>query len=248
MKRFLIVVSIIFSIGCFAFDGKADSDTDMTVYFSDAAIKDSTIFLKANNKFVTLDSISQTELIKELLLQMNAGRAVVNTSEESYLWLREGENFERLRWDVASNTIGNYNYLQLNRYGTDKWFLTVAAQATLISSWSFGLNARGGTYLWKRFLDIGVGVNMAYEYKDLKEFSASVDLTSRLYFTRFFSKWNLSPFVAVGLGYVFAPDHTFQPLGGIGLNWYLSTGSIDLSIQYGSATKFGISAGYTITF
>lgn len=250
MKRLLIIASIIISLVNIAFGSNPEAGEDMTVYFSDAAINDSTIFLKANKRFASLDSISQTSLIRDLLFQTNADRAVVNTSAESYLWLMEGPILTRLKWGTESNTINDYNYLQVERYGTDKWFLTIGAQlsATELSSLSFGINARGGTFLWKRILDIGLGVNMAYECLKQREFSAAVDISSRFYFTRFFSKWSLSPFVAVGLGYVIAPSSSFDPLGGIGLNWYLSKGSIDLSIQYGRASKLGISTGYTISF
>lgn len=218
-------------------------------YFSKASILDSTLILVGKPEFALAGVSKKKEIVSKMLVFSKTTRAVVDSDGQSYLWYKLDDVMYCKEWNTERNLIEDYNYAKVDRLGEDKWFFTVGGEFSVSSAVSVGVNGRVGTYLWKRFLDAGLGFNVGYSNSgDYNGWDVSANISSRLYFTRFFSKYSLSPFVGVGLGFVFCPSTDFDPLGTIGFNWYLPKGSIDFALQYGKASKFGITAGYTISF
>jgi len=221
-------------------------------YFSKASVLDSTLTITAKDKYTQADADKKRALISYMLDLTNANRAIVETDNSTWLWIDYNGTLRPYEMNTAQSLINNYNYAQVDRLGDNKWFLSFGGEFSYSGDMYISYNGRVGTYLWKRFLDLGLGLNLGTnmpEDSDLDaDFNMSVNLTSRLYFTRFFSKWPVSPFAGIGIGYTICPDSNFEPLGTVGFNWYLSKGSIDFSLQYGKTSEFGFTAGYTISF
>lgn len=253
MKRCIILLISIFvsSISVLAQQPTVRTNEEAATFFSKASIMDSTMFLVCNEKFAMADKAKQEEIIIYMLTLSSSSRAIVECNGKCWLWLLYDNRLHCTSWNTNQNLIDEYNYAQIDRLGEDKWFFTIGGNLSLSSSMdvSLGLNGRVGTYLWKRYLDTGLGLNVRYSnYGGKNNCDISIDLSSRLYFSRFFSKCPFAPFVGVGIGGVFCPDAKFNVLGSAGFNWYLQKGSIDFSVQYGNASKLGVSVGYTTTF
>lgn len=221
--------------------------------FSKAGVLDSTLYLTANDQFVKADFEKKKELISYVLKYSNSNRAIVESQNTTCLWLMNNGDLTSYEMNTNKSLLNDYNFAQVDRLGDEKWFVSFGGEISYSSDFSLSFNGRVGTYLWKRFLDAGVGLNVGMSAATGDEdedatFNMSTNLTSRLYFTRFFTKWPVSPFVGIGVGYTISPESSFEPLGTAGFNWYLTKGSIDFSIQYGKSSKFGLSAGYTISF
>lgn len=230
-------------------DTPVRTNEEAAAFFSKANVLDSTLILVAKEKFTKSDSNVQTQILQYMLDLSGTRRAVVESDSISSVWFPSNGALTFNEWNTARNQIGQYNYAQVDRLGDDKWFFTVGGELSFSSITTVGINGRVGTYLWKRFLDAGLGFNVGYSNGAGRDgWDVSANLTSRLYFTRFFSKLPLSPFVGVGFGFVFCPDAGFDPLSTAGFNWYLRKGAIDVAVQYGKSSDFGITAGYTISF
>ena len=251
MKKFIILF-IIMALGvirALAVETDNRPAPDATEYFSKASVLDSTLVLVAKPEFTTVGQTRKEEIVSTMLQLSGTRRAVVDSDGKSWLWYIYDNNLYCKSWNTNMNLIDDYNYLRVDRLGDDKWFFTVGGELSFISTTSVGINGRIGTYLWKRFLDAGLGINVGYSNgKGTDGWDVSANLSSRLYFTRFFSRIPLSPFIGVGLGFVFCPSIDFDPMGTVGFNWYLPKGSIDFAVQYGKASKFGITVDYTISF
>ena len=79
------------------------------------------------------------------------------------------------------------------------------------------------------------------------------DLSSRLYLSKWMPKSKIIPYAGLGLGYSAnisesGYDGSFEPVFSTGANWYLSKGSIDAGLQYGTERGFCFNIGYTLTF
>lgn len=251
MRKFITILICILALPHTAFSATppVDPNVEAVRFFTKAAKMDDTLFLSAKDAFAAADSLKQTEMIRHMLSYSGARRVVVESATNSTVWYLLDRRLLRNEWNTEKNLIHEYNYAQVNRYGADKWFFTFGGDMSFSSVITIGVNGRIGAYLWKRFIDAALGLNIGYSGGGGADYwNISANLTSRVYFTRFFSKSPLSPFAGIGVGYVICPDVNFDPLAIAGVNWYLSRGSIDFSIQYGKSSKFGITAGYTISF
>lgn len=251
MRKFIAILICVITfphVAVFA-DSPTDPNVEAAGFFMKAAKLDDTLFLSAKDKFAAADSLKQAEMIHYMLSYSGARRVVVESATNSAVWYLCDGHLLRNEWNTEQNLIDAYTYAQVNRYGSDKWFFTFGGDMSFSSSITIGINGRIGAYLWKRFIDAALGLNIGYSGGGGADYwNVSANLTSRVYFTRFFSKWPLSPFAGIGVGYVICPDGNFDPLASVGFNWYLSRGSIDFSIQYGKSSKFGVTGGYTISF
>lgn len=256
MKKIIIFLTTLF--GCISFLNAGEpskrTNEEAAEYFSSAKKRKETITLTAKEKYTEASMEKKKELISYMLELTETKRAIVETANSSWLWVKDDDIIMSYEMETSKSIINKYNYAQVDRLGERKWFLSFGGEMSYSSEYSMSFNGRIGTYLWKRFLDAGIGFNVGVSAamdessdEDAK-FNLSTNFTSRLYFTRFFKQWNASPFIGVGIGYTFSPASHFEPLGSVGLNWYLTKGSIDVSIQYGKSSKFGITAGYTISF
>lgn len=218
-------------------------------YFSKAELLDSTLILQGKQKFLSAEYHVQQEMILYMLDFSKARRVIVETDGVSWLWFNHSGQLFSYQCNTIENLLDSYNYAQVDRLGSEKWFVTFGGEFSFSSTTSIGINGRVGTYLWKRFLDVGVGLNVGYYHSKVSnDWDVSASVSSRLYFTRFFTKFSLSPFVGIGMGVIMSPSFDCDPMALCGFNWYMKKGSIDIAIQYGRYSKFGISAGYTIPF
>lgn len=249
---------IIFAVLCIiattltfkAANNEAMSNIRPELYFSEANILDSTLILNAKPTFGREQQKMKEDIIQHMLLSTGTKRVIVNSADNTSLWyIVDGKTYSS-EWSTTQNSINDYNYVELDRLGPDKWFFNIGGEYVFSDGFFLNLNARVGTYLYKNILDAGFGVSAGLFWNgDDTNFDMNINITGRFYFTRLIKKpMPLAPFVGVGLGYVILPKGTFEPLVTAGVNWYLSKGSIDLAIQYGTASKFGFTAGYTITF
>ena len=228
---------------------KTRTSKEAAQYFSKAELLDSTLILHGKEKFLHAEHNVQREMITYMFEFANARRVIVETDSISWLWFDYSGQLLSYRYNTIDNLLDKYDYAQVDRLGIEKWFATFGGELSFSTISSIGINGRVGTYLWRRFLDVGLGLNIGYYHsKGSNEWDVSANLSSRLYFTRFFTKFSLSPFVGVGMGIIMAPSLDYDPMAICGYNWYMRKGSIDVAIQYGRYSKFGISAGYTIPF
>lgn len=251
MKRhILLLISILIgALSVFASEPATSTNKEAATFFSKASMMDSTLILVGKEKYAVADKAVQTEMIKYMLDLSNTNRAIVEYDGKSWFWYFFDGHLYCNSWNTSYNLINDYNYAEVDRLGDDKWFFTVGGDMSFSSVINIGISGRFGTYLWKRYLDAGLGLNCSYSNSSESDnWSLSMNITSRLYFTRFFSNHSLAPFVGAGFGYVFSPSSDFDPLVTLGLNWYLPKGSIDVAIQYGKSSEFGLTAGYTISF
>lgn len=227
----------------------ARTNQEAAKYFSKAELLESTLILQGKGNFFNAAPDVQREMISYMLDFSKARRAIVETDSISWLWFRHSGQLLSYRCNTVENHLKNYDYAQVDRLGSDKWFVTFGGELSFSSTTSIGLNGRVGSYLWKRYLDLGLGLNFGYHHSDgSDDWDVSANTSSRLYFTRLFSKCSISPFIGLGVGIIIAPNFDFDPMALCGFNWYMNKGSIDFTIQYGNYSKFGISAGYTIPF
>lgn len=223
--------------------------------FSGGCLVNDCLILNAAQDFPQLSEEDQSAAVRQMLDNIEAKRAIVKSSNGSTLWhVKDGV--------ITSLFLGNdkfnpddYSYANLDRLGSSRWFLTFGGQLGYNDNFTIGANARGGAYLLRDILDLGLGVNVNVLVPDEGDESVMLmfDLSSRLYLSKWMPRSRIAPYAGLGLGYsvdVANSDSSgsVEPVISAGANWYLSKGSIDIGLQYGTERNFCFNIGYTLSF
>ena len=232
-----------------------EAPKSQAAYFNGGSLINECLMLDATEAFSLLSEKDQGAAVMVMLKTLDADRAVVKTAAGSTLWYKKNGLPVSVFLGKKGFNPEDYSFAQLDRLGSSRWFLTFGAQIGYRDSFSVGANARGGVYLLRDILDIGLGLNVdALLPKDGDDSVVlMLDLSSRFYFSKWMPRSRIIPYVGLGLGYsvdVAGSDNksSFEPVISAGANWYLSKGSIDIGLQYGTERDFCFNVGYTITF
>lgn len=225
--------------------------------FSSGNLVDGCLLLNATASYDSLSAEQKSGTVKIMMDETGAKRAVVISDYGSVLWYRNNRGLQSLPISSPVYDVNDYTYLELDRLGCRKWFLTFGGQLGFGSDVSsLGVNARAGTYLFQNLFDMGLGLNVNGTFpsdSDLDESaSLSLDLSSRIYFSKWMPKSRIAPFFGLGLGYTCndlgSGGGTFEPVFTLGANWFMSKGSVDITLLYGTERDFSFNVGYTLTF
>lgn len=265
MTNHKLIILLLISV-CFIFTATAQ-EADSTIYvkaanselFSTGTLVDECLSLSATQTYDNLTDTEKIDAVKAMLTGVGARRAVVNSKSGNVLWYNNGKTLVATKLGSNKYNPKDYKYLELDRLGAKKWYLTFGGQMAFDSdSYSLGLNARAGSFLFKNIIDWGLGVNFNGLFLSDSDDDdgtcgiLSLDLSTRLYLSKWLPKSRLVPYAGFGLGYtvdVTGDDSgSFEPVFSVGANWYISKGSFDLSLQYGTERDFSLNIGYTISF
>ena len=223
--------------------------------FSGGSLVDDCLILEATPGYNTMTEDMKRDAVSSMMKSVEAIRAVVKSSEGSTLWYEsEGSMISTYLGDKKYN-LNDYKYVELDRMGKNRWFLTFGGQFGVSDNITLGANARGGTFLLQNIIDLGLGIyiNAIIPYEEDSSVQMMYDLSSRLYLSKWMPKSKIIPYAGLGLGYSAnisesGYDGSFEPVFSTGANWYLSKGSIDAGLQYGTERGFCFNIGYTLTF
>jgi hypothetical protein len=134
------------------------------------------------------------------------------------------------------------------------WFVYFGGQGMFNSDYlNLAFNARIGFFLlldkWDLALSQGWNVSNTGE-ESITTINIPIGLSSKYYFPMTVKEQRISPYLGGGIAYSYMSDadtEEWQPdySALAGLSWALGPGSLDLGLQYGKLSKFGISIGYT---
>lgn len=262
--RFIILLLTATCISSISSAQQTDSLTYVSTpnvsLFSGGSLVDDCLSLEASSAYDELSVEQKSEAVESMLDSTGAARAVVSSKNGSVLWYKKDSRLAFVELGSNKYNPKEYKYLELERLGSRKWFLTFGGQMIFGSeTYTLGINARTGAFLFKDIIDLGLGANFSgqflsdsYEDDDVHGM-LSLDLSSRLYLSKWLPRMRITPYGGFGLGYSkdvgnSDDDGSFEPVFTLGANWYLTKGAIDLNLQYGTTRDFSFNIGYTITF
>lgn len=231
---------------------KSFSDPQLIRYVKGGFVKDNKIHLLVNDDYAKLSLLNKQDVVNKLHAVFPENDIVIyrgNDKGEMELWLAGQMAYSYVdSWNVDSMRIEDYMPLELKRSGRLTYFYYIGGSLTGSKGASNGtLNYSIGTYLWKDKLDISIGTNMGYNKASgsKAKFAGSMSLSSRYYFPLHMKKINLSPYLGGAISWTYAPDSFWELQALAGACWFVGSGSLDLGLQYGKESKFGMTLGYT---
>ncbi len=207
------------------------------------------VYLNANENYAQISESEKRQLISKFMeLYYGYDVVVIAATGEEELWTTaNGAPSQVEQWNATNLDLQNYSPLELQTTGDSRVFFSAGAMLNYSSDmFSSSITLQGGTYLYKNFIDLSlslnVGINKAKESKS--QFTGDVGLSTRVYPYRF-KKLMLAPYVGGGVGFIFAPDTSFEPRVLAGVCWYVGPGSLDFGGQWGTKSDWSITIGYT---
>jgi opacity protein-like surface antigen len=268
MKRFYTVIFMLM-IGsyCAAQNNSIGNELarQFDKYFEMDSISATFISLKAKPAYVNT-SVQIKSLIDNLLSIQNRKLAYVRYAHKRDIWGRNAANTLVL---LDSIDLNNNNSSELRTAASESqklvkhpWFIYFGGQGMFNSDYvNVAFNVRAGFFLllnkWDLALSHGLNVSDTGEGGALT-INVPIGLSSKYYFPTTIKSQRISPYLGAGIAYAYVrtdnyisehynTEEEWQPdySALAGLSWALGPGSLDLGLQYGKLSKFGVSIGYT---
>lgn len=229
---------------------KSLSDPMVVRYLRGGFAKEGKLHLMTNSDFAALSDYQKREVLGKVAQEFAGYDMTLYTGGQGReLWIADGNNVKCLeKWNNDSLRIEDYLPLELKRSGRTKVFYYVGGMLNGGNgSTSYSLNLRGGTYLYENLLDASVTLNLGGNKSEEGEsqFTGDVGVDSRAYLPFHIKDVNLAPYAGAGVSWSFAPESYFELRLLAGGCWFVGPGSLDIGLQYGTKSDFGVTLGYT---
>lgn len=220
-----------------------------TRYIGGGYASDGKLHLVTNSDYINLTVDQRREVMEQVAnvfpnydIQMHLG------DQKRELWVATEDELLYLGlWDNDSLQLDDYNRLDLNRRGRTKFFCYLGGEMSGTRKNGDGsLSIRGGSYLFKDIFDASATLNVGYTITGRKvRFASDISLASRVYMPLQIKTIRLAPNVGAGISWIMAPEKYFEFQILAGTSWFVSSGSVDIGMQYGTKRGFSLSIGYT---
>ncbi|MDR1341318.1 MAG: hypothetical protein LBK58_14890 [Prevotellaceae bacterium] len=256
MKRFYIVIFML-TVGAYcAAQNSAKSGLTISLdeYFEADSTDATFVSLKAKPHYVNSSLQSKSLMIDNILSIRGRKLAYVYYDHKREIWGKDAAN-NLVRLDTIDlNSISELKMAlgESQKLVKHPWFVYFGGQGMFNSDYlNLAFNVRAGFFLlsekWDLALSQGFSLSSAGENET---FNIPIGLSSKYYFPTTFKGQRISPYLGAGIAYSYMSDadiDEWQPdySALAGVSWALGPGSLDLGLQYGKLSKFGISIGYT---
>jgi hypothetical protein len=222
-------------------------------YFETDSISATSVHLKAKPYYINTSMQSKTFVIDNILSLRNKRIAYVRYDHKREIWGKNASNTTILidNIDLNNSTLKKPE-IESQKLVKHPWFLYFGGQGMLRPHYvNVSSDARAGFFLllnrWDLALSLGWSViDSGGDYT----FNAPIGLSSKYYFPMTIKKQRISPYFGGGTGYMYMDNSNstewqldLSALAGI--SWAVGSGSLDLGLQYGKVSKFGVTIGYT---
>ena len=228
---------------------KSLTDPLVVRYLSGGFAKDNKLHLITNPDYAALAEVQKRDILNKVAQEFVGYNMMLYTGgQQRELWISDGNNVRLIeKWNNDSLRIEDYMPLELKRSGRTKLFYYIGGTFNGSKDNKYGsLNFRGGSYLYKDYLDASLTLNLGFTKNgDDSKFAGDIGVDSRGYLPFRIKKVNLAPYIGAGISWSFAPDKFFEFRALAGGCWFIGPGSLDIGLQYGTESKFSLALGYT---
>jgi opacity protein-like surface antigen len=264
MKRIYIIMFVL-TIGhhCSAQQsGQNEWGISFNNYFEVDSTSEASVNLYAKPYYINTSWQSKLFVIDNILSMREKKVVYVSYGHKREIWGKDARQTVRLLDTLDMNTIRLKDAVQ----GSQKlirhpMFFYFGGQSMLNSDYlNFSFNVRMGFFLllnkWDLALSQGLNISDTGE-GGTTTINVPIGLSSKYYFPKTIKGQRISPYLGGGIGYAYVHTESYvsdynteeewQPdySALAGVSWALGPGSLDIGIQYGKVSKFGISIGYT---
>lgn len=229
---------------------KSLSDTAVAKYVIGGYTRDGKLHLMVNEDYLAIDITKKQAIINTLAKHFpNTDVTVYHGSHYREMWISSGVGLYPIeQWDNNNLQMEKYIALSLSRGGNSKFFYSVGGFYNLTDAYSNGtLNLRAGTFLFKDILDVSALVGLGWSTStDNNWFTGNLGVDSRYYLPFRTRSIRLAPFVGGGVVCAFVPDFFIDLRFLAGVCWYISSGTLDIGMQYDIQGGLSAMIGYTI--
>jgi hypothetical protein len=253
MKRFYIVIlMLVIGRHCVA-QGNNSLVISLDEYFETDSISATSVHLTAKPYYINMSMQSKTFVIDNILSLRNKKIAYVRYGHKREIWGKNASNTTILLDNIdLNNSILRKPETESQKLLKHPWFLYFGGQGTFNPQYTnISSDARAGFFLLLNRWDLAL--SLGWSIMDSGEnFMANmpIGLSSKYYFPMTFKDQRISPYFGGGIGYTYmendnSTEWQFDLSALAGISWAVGPGSLDLGLQYGKVSKFGVTIGYT---
>jgi hypothetical protein len=260
MKKYIIIISLILGVSCFAQTNNFQQEEFLSqfgTHFESVEMTETGIIrLQAKESFTSL-SAERKSIIMEFVLSRGYTLAFVTYEYKRELWQRDTSGTAVLldSWDLNILYTPRITLKTLQKTDVHPWFLQFGLNSSFNEDlFNLNLTGRIGFFLLKNRWDLALSYSFRTNLTEFNDVTTSdLGLMSRVYFP--IQKYNIAPYAGLGISYVWSETYTdyadfstttswHVPLY-LGVSWFVGPGSLDFGLQISSNTVFTV--GYTFS-
>ncbi|MDR1883463.1 MAG: hypothetical protein LBR26_11890 [Prevotella sp.] len=246
-KLYTILLVLATGYCCSAQPAATDNPSFLNGYFKSYTVGATSVHLYADSLYSMVSPQSKLLVIDNILIRLNKRIAFVSYGSKREIWGKD-----------ASNTVVVLDTLDMNRVHLERtidnaqklikhpWFFYYGGQGMFSKdAGSFSANLRVGSFLLLDRWDIALSqsFNVGSETASL-----STGIMSKYYFPMEIKQQRIAPYLGSGVSFMYddsggSGQFNFSILAGV--SWALGPGSLDTGLQYGNASGFSATVGYT---
>ncbi|MBQ7042759.1 MAG: hypothetical protein IJN66_08665 [Muribaculaceae bacterium] len=254
MRKYVIYI-IVTVISVFDIAGKGIEqknvlcDTTISKNINGAVVMSEHLNLYVKDDYIKFENSYKKKVLIPFVNEFRNYDIVVYSGRYRELWrILEDDTLECMdAWNVDSLDIQKYMPVRIERNGTRRLFVYGGAQFNGgDGSSTYMLNVRLGTFLYKNYLDVAINANIgAVSSSGSNEGSGDIGISGRAYLPLIIKNYQISPYLGAGANYSFMPTSYSELMLYGGITWAIGPGALDVGIQYGTKSNFGLTFGYT---
>ena len=225
------------------------SDSSIVKCLTGGYVREGKLHLLANDNYSMLDINQKRELLSIVAKEFpHMDITISNNNGHREMWRNSDAGvFLAEQWNNDDMHIEDYKPLELKRNGNSKVYYYVGGAYSYNDGYSNGtINLRGGTYLYKKVVDISTAISLGYtKTSDTTQFAGNIGVDGRYYLPIRPKVISLTPYIGGGVAWIFAPEKQLELRILAGACWFIGPGSLDVGLQYGIQSKLTATIGYT---
>lgn len=247
MRYSLILLLFVVCNGVKAQNSKIYTDTIVAEAFSGGIVHEGSLHLIATDKYDTLNVMRKRAAIAEISKDFESSTIIISNGSKQEAWILEKNGRPEFidEWNLDEMAIEEYLPLEIEKSGPTRLFWHAGGSMNGESgSFTQMVSFRAGTYLYKNMIDCSVSADLGLMVNQGDaDFTGSIGIMGRCHVP--IKKLPLSPYGGIGVSLNFAPSVYFELALYTGMSFFVGPGSIDVGLQYGIKSGFGLTFGYT---
>lgn len=247
MRYSLMLLLLLVCSGIKAQNSKIYTDTVVAGAFSGGIVHDGSLHLIASDRYDTLNVVKKRAAIAKLSKDFESSIIIISNGPKRELWIWEKNGIPEFidEWNLDEMEIEEYLPLEIEKSGPNRLFWYAGGNMNGASgSFTGTASFRVGTYLYKNMIDCSVSADLGLiaNHGDT-DFNGGIGIMGRCHVP--IKKLPLSPYGGIGVNLNFVPSVYFELALYTGMSFFVGPGSIDVGLQYGIKSGFGLTFGYT---
>lgn len=224
-------------------------DTIISKNIEGAVVINDHLNLYIKDNYLKFGDVQKKKVLSPFINEFRDYDLLVYSGKYRELWrMLDDNNLVCLDvWNVDSLDIQEYMPVKIERNGPRRLFVYGGASVNGGNGNStYMLNVRLGTFLYKNYLDVAINANIgAISSSGSTDGSGDVGISGRAYLPITIKDYHISPYLGTGINYSFMPTSYSELMLYGGITWAIGPGALDIGIQYGTKSDFGLTFGYT---